>query len=222
MKVTNNSHVLMEPRRHLEVDFRKAEKNGSGSNHANLCRFDISLDEIERECPTYDPVSIEIPVGPNSEIRSGELTIEVKRVRTDREYVNRKSHEAAEGLSVQLDNISRFNEGSHRLKLDPNIGGRKGRTMVHAAVHLKNIALLKKLAGLGAKASTDNSEEVESPLTQAKNMRDRATEKLQKLEASGGDPNAISALKDLRSEVEVIVDSLTKMAVSSKDSGGQR
>jgi hypothetical protein len=212
VKLTNNAKMPMEPRRHLEVDFRRTEK-GHGGNHKDLCRFNISLEEIERQCPNYDrPMSIELPVmGQNHELKSGELTVFVQRVRADREYVNRKSHDAGEALSTQLENIARFNEDTNDLKLNPNIEGRNGKSILHAAVHLKKISLVNKLVSLGVKASADNGE-VESPLTQAKNMRDRATEKLKKkLEESGGDQNAIVALKGLCADVQVMVDSLTKM-----------
>ena len=212
VKVSNNARMPMEPMRHLEFDFRKADSY-SGDKNTDLCRFQIALNEIERICPHYDrAVPLEIPTLANSDIKSGELTIEIKRVRTDKGYVDRKSHEAGDGLMTQLDNISRFNEADHDLKLSANIEGRNGKSVIHAAVHLKRLDLVKKLGSQGAKVVSIGESEVESPLTQAQHMRDRATEKLRKLEASGGDPNAIAAQAALRDDFAAIVVSLKEMS----------
>ncbi len=213
VKFTNNPYIL-EPRQ-LQIELFTYAGDDQNRKTEFLCMFQIPLTIISDGCPNYEPpVAIEIPVLlPNDKVKSGELTVEVQRVRTDHNYVRRKSDEVAFKLSEQLDFIARFNQDyKDELVLAPNIQGRNGKSLLHAAVHLRKLSLIKKLADLGAKFSSSTGES-ENPLTKATNQRDRAEKKLQeKLKDGDVDENAIRAYRDSLAEFEAIVDILTKMA----------
>lgn len=213
VKFTNNPYIF-EPRQ-LQIELFTYAVDDQSKKPDFLCAFQLPLTIISDGCPNYEPPAvIEIPVAlPNDRVRSGELTVEVQRVRTDHNYVRRKSDEVAFKLSEQLDFIARFNQDyKDELVLAPNIQGRNGKSMLHAAVHLRKLSLIKKLSDLGARFPP-NAGETEDPLIKATNQRDRARKKLQEKEESGGvDENAVRAYRDSLAEFETMVDILTDMA----------
>ena len=215
VKFTNNPHIL-EPR-HLQIELFTSPSDDPNAKPDFLCMFQLALDTISAGCPNYEAsASIEIPVMlPNDHLKSGELTVEVQRVRTDPNYVRRKSDEVASRLSEQIDFIGRFKKDyEEELAFAPNIQGRNGKSLLHAAVHLRNQSLVQKLADLGATFPV-NSGESENPLIKAMNQRDRAEKKLQeKVSGDEVDENAKRAYSESLAESEAIVEILKTMASS--------
>lgn len=216
VKFTNNPHI-MEPR-HLQIELFTSDADDPNTKPAFLCMFQLPLDTISESCPNYETsASIEIPVMlPNDNVKSAELTVEVQRVRTDHNYVRRKSDEVAAKLSEQIDFIGRFKKDyEEELVFAPNIHGRNGKSLLHAAVHLRNKSLIQKLADLGATFASNRGES-QDPLTKAMNQRDRAKKKLQeKVNSDDVDENAKRAYSESLAESEAIVELLQKMATSS-------
>ena len=214
VKFTNNPHIL-EPR-HLQIELFTSHADDPNAKPDLLGMFQLPLDTISEACPNYETsVSIEIPVSlPNDNLKSGELTVEVQRVRTDHNYVRRKSDEVASKLSEQIDFIGRFKKDyEEELVFAPNIQGKNGKSLLHAAVHLRKQSLVQKLADLGA---TFDSDESENPLTKAMNQRDRAKKKLQeKVSSDEVDENAKRAYSESLAESEAIVEILKTMVSSS-------
>ena len=184
-----------------------------------LASFVLPLNDIHKLCPNYDqPVRMEISVLiPNYHLKSGEVTVEAKRLRLDRSYTDWKARDVFKGIGEEIEQIKRFNmDYKDIMEIPPNIRGPEG-SFLHAAVWLVRLPLIEQMRGLGYRF-VSNKRDPNDPLVKALTTRDRAREKLeQTLELGQMDPNGIRAKKDNLKELDAIVEALTKMSTNAKD-----
>jgi hypothetical protein len=214
VKFNNNHKILLESRQ-VQIDFFVSGRSFGKGGNSPLASFVLPLNQISECCQNYGHASIiEIPLStPNFQLKSGEVTVEAKRLRLDRSYAEGKARDVFKGLSDQIDQIKRFNsDHQNKLELCPNLKGRGGASFINAAITLVKLPLIEKLRDLGYRFPTDSGG-ANDPLTQASGTRDRAKEKLeQKLKADNTDPNSIRAHEDRIKELDEMVDTLTVMS----------
>jgi hypothetical protein len=192
---TNNSHFTHEER-HLFIDLEERLRDDPVSQKQIGC-FTIPLNRVNELCPSYgSEACFKVTATPTSQgLVSGEIEIEVRKLRVDRGYIQKKTQETAKHLSIQIGNIIRFNEEHSSYKLTSNIQGREGFSLLHAAIQLKEQDLVRKLIKLGANPMTRS--DVGTPLSQTLKTRSSVHEKLSKLRMGGAEETAKRAQEKL-------------------------
>jgi len=171
------------------------------------------MNELVQKCSHYEqPHTCYISVNEGSNLKSGELTVEVKRVRLDRSYVQRKAEDLSKRLHEQLLNIETFNsDDANDLEMEPNISGPGGTSILDALIKLRDPLLLEKLQQMGVRFPVQG--ESEGPLDKAKQLRKRSQKKLDDYKASDGAiEQEVKIREDQVKEYDEIIEILNKMS----------
>ena len=215
VKFNNNHRILLESRQ-IQIDFWIDGATQRTVENTPFASFVLPLNDIHKLCSNYDQsVRMEISVLiPNYHLKSGQVTVEAKRLRLDRSYTDGKARDVFKGINEEIEQIKRFNmDYKDAMEIPPNIRGPEG-SFLHAAVWLVKLPLIEKLCGLGYRF-VSNSNDLNDPLVRAVSTRDRAREKLgQRLEVGQTDPNGIRAKIDNLKELDAIVETMTKMLIN--------
>jgi hypothetical protein len=189
-KLHNNVQVVHENRA-LVVELFEGLKTDPVLP-VKLGSFRIEMNRIDRECPLRGWGAVtETTAQPDSSLEWAEIEIEMRVIDVQSSYYAWKSKQATDHITQQVEQIERFNEdhqqSSNSCNLTANIRGINRISLLHAAVHLNNLDLLKRVLRLGANPFLRST--MGSALAYAQQLRDRANEKAIKT-SSKDDPDA--------------------------------
>jgi hypothetical protein len=192
-KVHNNVQVVHE-KKVLVIELFEGLKTDPVLP-TKLGSFTIAMDGIDRDSPLRDWGAVTETMTQtdktDSSLEWAEIEIEIRVIDVQPFYYTRKLKEAADKIIQQVEQIERFNydqkQSSNACNLTANIRGINRISLLHAAVHLKDLDLIKRVLRLGANPFLKST--MGSALAYAQRLRDRANEKAMKT-SSNDDPDA--------------------------------
>eukprot|EP00934_Nitzschia_sp_Nitz4_P005982 Nitzschia sp. Nitz4//scaffold46_size129759//2610//9045//NITZ4_003479-RA/size129759-snap-gene-0.2-mRNA-1//1//CDS//3329552529//5972//frame0 len=201
-KTTNNARIAMK-KRYLEVEFVDAN-----NPDVQLCLFQTPMNRVSEVCPRCnEPALIEIPpMQTDPRVVSCEVVMEVCRIHADGKYMLDKTKESAKAITDQLDHIARFNSEHSDLKVNPNVKGKDGITLLHAAIHIRRVDLVMRLLEMGADPTSKSSKG--TPLKMTVAAVQKVKKKIGQLEKAKAPPAAIAMKRSLLEDFEAILTSL--------------
>jgi hypothetical protein len=147
---------------------------------AKLGSFRIEMNRIDNACPSRGWGAVtEITTQTDSSLEWAEVEIEMRVIDVQPSYYIWKSKQVADQITQQVEQIERFNDdqkqSTNSCNLTANIRGINRISLLHAAVHLNDHDLVKRVLRLGANPLLRST--MGSALAYAQQLRDRANEK---------------------------------------------
>ncbi|CAJ1953610.1 unnamed protein product [Cylindrotheca closterium] len=184
---------------YLFIDFREGVFEDA-IPAAKLGNVMIPLSKIGRRCPINKPLHVEedLKVKPDSILSKGAVGIEISRFKASRDAIIKEKEELTKRLYQEISYIKRFNDefGGGRIRLSGNIRSMGNATLLHAAIHLGEEEMVKRLLDLRADPRMKSSR-YGTPIHQAMNLKDRSLEKLQNLINNGDPPERTEPVQHL-------------------------
>lgn len=203
-KVHNNVQVVHE-NKILVIELFEGEKTDPVLP-AKLGSFRIEMNRIDNDCPLRGWGAVtETTTQTDNSLEWAEIEIEMRIIDVQPSYYIWKAKQAAELITPQVERIERFNDDQNQstnpINLTANIRGINRISLLHAAVHLNDLDLVKRVLRLGANPFLRST--MGSALAYAQQLRDRANEKAMKT-SSKDDPDPGRREGNLSARQEVL------------------